>query len=143
MDLTNPNQQPKQDWLNYAITSKAKTKIRQSIHEQELKSVSIAKETIERKFHNRKIEYVEPVMMKTIKRFGYKYVNEFYKAIGEEKVDANEVIETYIDEQKRANNELAATEAQSASTFKFEQTAETTSHTNKDVLLIGSGVKGV
>ena len=141
--LTNPNQQPKQDWLNYAITSKAKTKIRQSIHEQELKSVSIAKETIERKFHNRKIEYAEPVMMKTIKRFGYKYVNEFYKAIGEEKVDANEVIETYIDEQKRANNELAATEAQSASTFKFEQTAETTSHTNKDVLLIGSGVKGV
>lgn len=143
--LTNPNQLPKHDWLNYAITSKAKTKIRQAINEQELKSVNLAKEAIDRKFHNRKIEYSESVMMKTIKRFGYKYVNDFYKALGEDTIDANTVIDTYIEEQKRENNELPTAEVQSASTFKFDQTVESSIHKGgDDVLLIGRGdIKGV
>lgn len=141
--LTNPNQLPKLDWLNYAITSKAKNKIRQSIHEQELRTVSYAKETIERKFRNRKIEYNEPVMMKTIKRLGFKYVNDFYKAISEERTDVNHVIDVYLEEQKRDNNELQANEIQSASTYRFDQINESKHSESKDVLLIGNNIKGV
>jgi len=141
--LTSQNQLPKRDWMNYAITSKARTKIRQSIHEQELRTVSYAKETIERKFHNKKIEYNEPVMMKTIKRLGFKYVNDFYKAISEERIDVNQIIDLYQEEQKRDNNELPVTEAQSASTYRFEQINEAKQSDSKDVLLIGNNVKGV
>ena len=68
--LTSQQQMPKRDWLNYAVTTKAKTKIRQSISEQEMKTASFAKETIERKFKNKKIEYDEPVMMRLITRMG-------------------------------------------------------------------------
>ena len=141
--LTNANQQPKRDWLNFAITSKAKTKIRQALHEEEQKAVGIAKETLERKFHNRKIDYSEPAMMKTIKRYGYKYANDFYKAIAEETLDANKVIDTYTEELKRELGELATAEVQSADTFKFEEPSEAIQNSNKDVLLIGDNIKGV
>ena len=141
--LTNQNQQPKRDWLNFAITSKAKTKIRQALHEEEQKAVGIAKETLERKFHNRKIDYSEPAMMKTIKRYGYKYANDFYKAIAEEALDANKVIDTYTEELKREQGELATAEVHSADTFKFEEISDSIQKGDKDVLLIGNNVKGV
>ena len=141
--LTNPNQQPKQDWLNFAITSKAKNKIRQSIHEQELRTATYAKETIERKFKNRKLEYEEPILMKTVKRLGFKHVMEFYKALSEEVLDINKVIDTYIEEQKRENNELPTVETQSAENFKLDAVTKTSETTNKDVLLIGNNIKGV
>ncbi len=141
--LTNPSQQPKQDWLNFAITSKAKNKIRQSIHEQELRTATYAKETIERKFKNRKLEYEEPILMKTVKRLGFKHVMEFYKALSEEVLDINKVIDTYIEEQKRENNELPTVETQSAENFKLDAVTKTSETTNKDVLLIGNNIKGV
>ena len=96
--LTNPNQTPKRDWLNMAVTSKARAKIRQQLSEMEMKSVAIAKETLERRFKNRKVEYEESTMMRLLKRLGYKHVNDFYHAIGEEVLDVNEFIDRYVEE---------------------------------------------
>ena len=52
--LTSPKQMPKRDWLNVAVTPKERTKIRQSINEQEMKASTFAKEMLERKFKNKK-----------------------------------------------------------------------------------------
>ena len=141
--LTNPNQLPKQDWLNYAVTSKARSKIRQSINEQEMQSATFAKESIERKFHNKKIEYSEPIMMKTVKRLGYKHVMEFYKAISEEVLSIDRVIDIYTEEQKREAGELPPAETISASTYKLNPDVQNQSTSMRDVLTIGEGIKGV
>jgi len=143
--FTNPNQLPKRDWLNYAITSKARSKIRQSINEQELRTATYAKEMLERKFKNRKIEYEEPVLMKTVKRLGYKHVMEFYKALTEEVLGVEKVIDTYLEEQKREAGELPSAETISASTFKLDpsEQSELTGKSGRDVLLIGKNIKGV
>jgi len=141
--LTSQKQLPKRDWLNFAVTTKAKNKIRQSINEQELKTCAIAKETLERKFKNRKIDYDEPVMMKLIKKLGYKHVNEFYKAISEEVLDVNLVIDRYVESQKReANPQLYQSETQSADTF-VSTLVEDHQPTNSDVLVIDNNIKGV
>ena len=142
--LTNPNQLPKRDWLNYAITSKARSKIRQSINEQELRTATYAKETLERKFKNKKLEMVEPTLMKTIKRLGFKHVMEFYKALTEEVLGVDRVIDTYIEEQKRENNELPLAETISAENFHLDEGNEDLmGRSGKDVLLIGNNIKGV
>ena len=142
--LTNPNQLPKRDWLNYAITSKARSKIRQSINEQELRTATYAKETLERKFKNRKLEIVEPILMKTIKRLGFKHVMEFYKALTEEVLGVDRVIDAYIEEQKRENNELPLAETISAENFHLDEANEDLmGRSGKDVLLIGNNIKGV
>ncbi len=141
--LTSPNQLPNSDWLNYAITSKAKSKIRQSLNEQEQHAAIYAKETIERKFKNRKIDYEEPILMKAIKRLGYKNVTEFYRALASEVIGTDKVIDAYIEEQKRANNELPTADVISASTYKLNTENDQARAAGKDVLLIGDNIKGV
>lgn len=141
--LTSANQLPNSDWLNYAITSKAKSKIRQSLNEQEQHAAIYAKETIERKFKNRKIEYEEPILMKAIKHLGYKNVTEFYRAVSSEVIGIDKVIDAYIEEQKRANNELPTADVISASTYKLNPDNSSAQSSGKDVLLIGDNIKGV
>lgn len=70
--MTSNTQTPKRDWLNIVTTSKARTKIRQAIKEIEARQTEFAKETIERKFKNRKLEYDEAVMMRLIKSWDTK-----------------------------------------------------------------------
>ena len=57
--MTSNTQTPKQDWLNIVTTSKARTKIRQALKEMVARQHAFAKETLERKFKNRKLEYDE------------------------------------------------------------------------------------
>ena len=84
--MTSNTQTPKQDWLNIVTTSKARTKIRQALKEMAARQHAFAKETLERKFKNRKIEYDEGTMMRLIKRLGFKIVTDFYQAIADEDV---------------------------------------------------------
>ena len=70
--LTANNQSPKQDWLNFVVTGKARAKIRQALKEMQAKQGAFAKELLERKFKNRKIEYDEPTMMHVIKKLDSK-----------------------------------------------------------------------
>ena len=62
---------------------------------------AFAKETLERKFKNRKIEYDEGTMMRLIKRLGFKIVTDFYQAIADEELDVNEIIDKYQEQQRR------------------------------------------
>lgn len=139
---TSQNQTPKRDWLNFVITSKAKSKIKQSLNEQEMKSADFAKEMLERKFKNKKIDYEEAVMMRLITKMGYKHTNEFYKSLSENVIDVNTVIERYIDAFKREKGETENTPVQSASSF-MPSTIIQTNESSKDVLVIDDNIKGV
>lgn len=140
--LTNVNQTPKQDWLSYAVTSKARTKIRQQLNEQAMTSVSLAKETLERKFKNRKIDYEEAVLMKLVKRMGYKHVNEFYRDIAEETLDMGKFIDQYVEALRRENSDGQDSATQHSAEGFMPQTLQPET-TNKDVLVIDKNVKGV
>ena len=102
---TSSNQSPKQDWLGIVTTGRARAKIRQSLKEAEAGQTTLAKELLERKMKNRKVEYSEPTLMHTIKRLGFKVVTDFYRAIAEEKIDINHVLETYQAQQRRERGE--------------------------------------
>lgn len=140
--LTSNNQTPKQDWLNYVSTSKARSKIRQSLKEMQAKQGAYAKELLERKFKNRKIEYDEPVMMHVIKKLGFKIVTDFYKSIADNVTDINEVIETYIELQKIESGQGEHAPVKSAENYTTQEN-EYQSKTNDDVLVIDQNLKGL
>ena len=141
--LTSPKQMPKRDWLNVAVTPKARTKIRQSLNEQEMKVSTFAKEMLERKFKNKKIEPEESVMMRLVKKLGYKHVLEFYKAIAEEILDVNSIIEQYQEMVERDNNPAAfASEQRSADLF-VQTGHESQAKETQDVLVLDNNLKGV
>lgn len=141
--LTSQKQLPKQDWLNIAVTPKARTKIRQSLTEQEMKVSTFAKEALERKFKNKKIEPEESIMMRLIKKLGYKHVQEFYKAIAEDILNVNTVIEHYVEMAERENNPNAfSTEQRSADSFVSTLQEEQVKGA-MDVLVLDNNLKGV
>lgn len=140
--LTNAKQQPKRDWLSFAKTAKARAKIKQQLNEQELRTATFAKETLERKFKNRKIAIEEAVMMKLIKRLGYKHVMEFYKAISDDILDVNTVIDKYIETSRRVHGEIVDnTPVHSAEQWVQEE--DVTDAKYKDMLVIDKNIKGV
>lgn len=143
--LTNKNQTPKQDWLNIVITGKARTKIRQSIKELESKQASMAKEVLERKMNNRKIDYDEAVFMHTITKMGYKSVTDFYADIANDTLDINLVLETYAAALKHARGEAEHTlPVQSAKDFVMQPEAERKLYANNDdVMVIDENLKGI
>jgi GTP pyrophosphokinase len=55
--LTSNKQTPKEDWLNYVITAKAKSKIKNSLKEQRKKVAEEGREILERKFYKHKIDF--------------------------------------------------------------------------------------
>ena len=140
--MTSNTQTPKRDWLNIVTTSKARTKIRQAIKEIEARQTEFAKETIERKFKNRKLEYDEAVMMRLIKKLGYKTVTEFYQDIANETRDANDIIEKYLELKKKETENREDIVYRSAENFSM-QTAQDDKTFKEDVLVIDQNLKGL
>ena len=99
--LTSPNQTPKQDWLTFVVTTKARVKIKQSLKEQAAKQVEFAKELLHRRFKNRKIEEDEARLMRLIKKKGFKTVTDFYAEIAGDRLDVNTVIDQYSELEKK------------------------------------------
>jgi GTP pyrophosphokinase len=137
---TAPNQSPKRDWLNFVITSKARTKIKQSLKEESAKQVEYAKELLQRRFKNRKIESDEAQLMRLIKKMAYKTVTDFYAEIANDRLDVNTVIDRYLElEQKEQESSLVP---RSAETFQDLRTMEDDSSA-KDELVIDQDLKGI
>lgn len=92
---TSSTQQPKLDWLNIVVTQKARNKIRQSINERQRRDAELAKEMLQRRFKNRKIDVDESNLSRLIKKMGYKHATDFYNDLAAEKLEVNDVINQY------------------------------------------------
>lgn len=130
--LTSTTQTPKQDWLNIVTSSKARTKIKQTLNEEAQKRADIGKELLERRAKNRKIEIDEPQLMKLIKKSGYKFVNEFYSDLADEKIDVGRFLTNYLD----STTTIEDGEKISVEEYKMPESNDETK-IGKDVLVIG------
>lgn len=141
--LTSSTQKPKQAWLNIVKTSRAKAKIRQALKETQVREGLYAKEVIERKFKNRKIELDESTMARLIKKMGFKEVSDFYRQIADGELDMNEVIDKYIEQQQKDKSGPGADQpARSAEEFNFNAATDL-SVPSDDVLVIDRNLKGI
>lgn len=140
--MTSSTQTPKRDWLNIVTTSKARTKIRQALKEMEARQTEFAKETLERKFKNRKVDYDEAVMMRLIKKLGYKTVTEFYQDIAVEKLDANDVLDRFLELKKKETEISENIVYRSAEGYNLQAPADDPTFKD-DVLVIDQNLKGL
>ena len=143
--LTSSNQHPKQDWLNIVKTARAKAKIRLAIKETQQKEALMVKEMLERKFRNRKIDLEESIMMRVIKKLGYKEASDFYRDIAHGTLDVTTVIDKYLDIHQGDRPASGEGAVRSAEEFVLDssQMASSGSRGSDDVLVIGQDLKGV
>lgn len=99
--ITSSNQQPKADWLNFTVTSKARNKIRQFLNEEINHQADIGKETLMRRLKNWKIEFNDEVIRKLMQHYKYKFALDLYHGIAIGKHDPSEIKEilTQIEEK--------------------------------------------
>ena len=143
--LTSANQKPRQEWLSVVKTSRAKSKIRLALKETQVKEGLFAKEMLERKFKNRKIEQEESTMFHVVKKLGYKEVSDFYKAVADGVLDANTVIEKYIEIKESEKTVTGDNQARSASEFELDSSKFSPQNTtpSDDTLVIDRNLKGL
>lgn len=89
--MTSKSQKPTSDWLNYVVTSKARTKIKQELNEEEYKKAAQGKELLGRRLKNWKLELPDDVLADYLKKIRYSTINSFYAAVSDELIDVNDV----------------------------------------------------
>ena len=143
--MTWSNQKPKQDWLNIAKTSRAKSKIRLALKETQVKEGLFAKETLERKFKNRKLEMEDSVMQVLIRKLGFKEVSDFYRQVANGELDVNTIIERYVELQQGDQPVTGNNVAQTAADFVLDDSKLPTANAKlaDDVLVIDRNLKGI
>lgn len=129
--LTSTNQTPKADWQQIVVSSKARTKIRQSLNEELQRRAEIGKELLERRAKNRKIDIDDSQLTKFIGKSGYKHANEFFAEMADGKIDPGKFLAGYAEEYlvKTENEKISAEE------FRLQEKEERESKT--EILKIG------
>ena len=141
--LTQSNQTPKRAWLRIVTTAKARAKIRLALKETQVKDGLYAKELLERRFKNKKIEIEESIMGHLVKKMGFKEVSDFYKQVSDGKLDPNDIIDKYVEIRNYQENHAKEHEARSAEEFEYEGPVEDLSSQSDDVLTIDQNLKGI
>ena len=118
--LTGKNQKPNQDWVNFVVTSKARTKIRQALTQIEFNKASDGKELLERRLKNWKLEFPDEMVTEFMKKHHLVNVNGLFAAIGEGTIDVNEIKEYILSESSR---KAEAAEAQQAADLQKQKKA--------------------
>ena len=139
--LTSSTQTPKQDWLNIAVTSRARMRIRQGLNEIRNREAQAGKEMLQRRFKNRKIDISESDMSRLIVRMGYKGQTPFFHALMEEEITVDDVLRVY--EEMHTQAETGVHSAQDFDIGKtFAETGKRVAQ-ESDVLVIGDGLTGL
>lgn len=139
--LTASNQTPKPEWLRILVTSRARAKLRLSLKETRQKQGLYAKELLERRLKNKKLDYDEATVAHLIRKMGFKEQSDFYHQIAEGRLDPTRVLDEY---QALVDQSLVKErEAESAENFEYAHPATTEAKKNDDVLIIDKSLKGI
>lgn len=137
--LTSQQQQPRQDWLNYVCTSKARTHIRQQLKEQENKEAETGRELLLRRLKNWKLEFDDNAIIREAKKAGYKTLTQFYVAINQEKINL-QLLRAHLSGEEESNNQTEM--PRSAEGFVGETELQKITK-NTDALVIDKNLKNI
>lgn len=103
--MTSKNQTPKMDWLNFVVTSKAKTKIRFKLNEVRVKQAEQGREILIRRLKNWKIPFSDETIRKLLKAYKTKIAQDLYCRIALEEIDladVKDILQEPVAEEKPA-----------------------------------------
>lgn len=141
--LTSSTQKPKAEWINIAQSNHARSKIRSAVRELTAGDIALGKEMLERKMKNRKIDWDEAIINQLIKKMGYKESFDFFKDLGDEKLDVNRVLDTYVDLGRREQGLAERAAIRSAEEFNMNSEVMQKAKGDQDELVIGLDLKGL
>ena len=101
--ISSKNQKPTADWLNFVVSSKARSKIKQKLKEEENARAAIGKELLARRLKNWKLVISDAELFRLARKNKFGTLNEFFGAIGNGQLDVS-VVKDYLTRQLEAEN---------------------------------------
>lgn len=102
--ITSNKQTPKEDWLNFVVTAKAKSKIRSSLKEEKRRVAEEGKEILERKLKSLKITYNTDNINKIANFFKYPSSQELFYNVAKGNIDIKNLREYAASEKIHESN---------------------------------------
>jgi GTP pyrophosphokinase len=135
--LTLKKQRPKSDWLNIVTSSKAKSRIKAFLKEEQSKRAYIGREEIERKIKNWKLDisFDEAVAI-LLRHFKIKNALDLYTKISEEEIETSTIKEILTDF-------LSPTTEREEQPVEIEENFTYESSSDDDCLMIDKNLSGI
>ncbi len=89
--ITSNKQKPKEDWLNYVVTGKARSKIKAALKEEKKKVAEVGKEILARKLNSYKADFTDENIIEILKIYNYKNHSDFFVKVSEDKIDLSKI----------------------------------------------------
>lgn len=97
---TSNNQKPKLDWLEFLVTSKAKSRVKSSLNEERKVMAAQGREILLRKFKNWKMDLTDDGMRRLLKNYGFKLAIDFYYDLATGKIDPLEIKSLFTEKEE-------------------------------------------
>lgn len=94
--LSNKNQRPSHDWLNWVVSTKARSRIKVELNDEERRKAAEGREILERRLKNWKLDFPDDMRAEYMKKYKYGSVLAFLAAIADEQIDINSLKEYII-----------------------------------------------
>ena len=142
--MSQKNQQPKADWLNFVVTTKARQRIKAFIREEQAKNAKLGREELERKLKDWKLtsKSIDEVVAYLCKFYKQRTGTALYELIATEKIDlatVKELISRWLsgeaDEERRA--------AEAAAERARRESQQPTKQTSNDALIIDESINNI
>ncbi len=98
--ITSLKQKPKEDWLSYVVTAKAKSNIKSALKEEQKLLANEGKAILKRKLNYIKVKPTDNLIQEMVKYFGVKNSSELYYKVGVGVID-NSQIKEFMRDQSR------------------------------------------
>ncbi len=89
--ITSNKQRPKEDWLNFVVTAKAKSKIKTSLKEERKKIATDGKEILQRKFSHLKVNFTSENITELLTFYKLDSATELYYRIAKGNLDLSKI----------------------------------------------------
>lgn len=89
--ITSKKQRPSEDWLNFAITSRARSKIKQAVKEERRKVSMEGREMLERKFQSLKVNFNHENIAPLVEYFKAESTLDLYYKIANKRINLTEI----------------------------------------------------
>ena len=117
--ITSAKQKPTKGWLEFVVTTKARTRIKQVLKEEKRKKAADGKEIIARKFRNWKIPLTTDNIRIICLYFGIMSEQDFYVLVADEKMPQADISYKDIIAQHKEKKELKKGERPKAASKKM------------------------
>lgn len=104
--ITSKNQHPNKSWLQFVQTHKAKNNIRKFLNKEEEKVLETGKEIWERKIKKLKLSFNQDDLLKLVRKLKFENHRNFFRAIAEDKVDLDEILNPTKETEEKAVPEV-------------------------------------